>query len=152
MKEIILTITISLLIISISGCSLIPGGTQPSTTPVPFNPPSGYEPQAGDANLTRDQVFLELENSQLLVMESYPIQVTALLKGSLSDPCHQLRAVVTPANSVNRIDLDVYSVYDKNTACITVIQPFSATIPLGSYSGGHYSVYVNGQLLGEFDA
>jgi len=152
MKEIILTIIIGLLIISISGCSLIPGGTQPTPTPVPSNPSSGYEPQPGDANLTRDQVFLELENSQVLVMESYPIQVSVLLNGSLSDPCHQLRVVVTPANSRNRIDLDVYSVYDKNTSCITVIQPFSATIPLGSFSSGKYSVYVNGELLGEFDA
>ena len=95
---------------------------------------------------------MDLENSELLIMESYPIQVSAMLNGSLSDPCHQLRVVVTPANADNQINLEVYSVYDPGVACITVIEPFSTNVPLGFYSDGHYSVYVNGQQLGEFDA
>jgi hypothetical protein len=113
---------------------------------------TAYGPQPGDAKLTRDKVFLELENSNLVVMESYPVQVSANLVGSLSDPCHQLRVVLKPADAKNQINLEVYSLFDPNMACITVIQPFSATIPLGSFSDGHYSVKVNGQLLGEFDA
>jgi hypothetical protein len=113
---------------------------------------TGYDPQPGDASLTRGDVFLDLANSQLLSLETYPIQVRAILRGNLSDPCHQLRVVVTPADAQNKINLDVYSVFDRSTACITVLQPFEASIPLGSFSGGHYSVYVNGQLLGEFDS
>lgn len=121
-------------------------------TGTPVIPPSGYEPQPGDATLKRDKVFLDLENSSLLVMESYPIQVSATLNGSLSDPCHQLRVVVTPANEQNHIEIEVYSVYDPNEICITVIQPFNVNIPLGSFVDGQYNVYVNGELLGEFDA
>ena len=124
----------------------------PTSTPVPPIPPSDYQPQPGDEKLKRDQVFVDLENSDLLIMESYPIQVSAMLNGSLSDPCHQLRVVVTPANTDNQINLEVYSVYDPGVACITVIEPFTTNVPLGFYSDGHYSVYVNGQLLGEFDA
>jgi hypothetical protein len=42
---------------------------------------------------------------------------------------------------------------DASQACITVLKPFSATIALGSYfSGGHFTVFVNGELVGEFDA
>jgi hypothetical protein len=33
-----------------------------------------------------------------------------------------------------------------------VIKPFSIAIPLGTYTGGHFNVRVNGELLGEFDA
>jgi hypothetical protein len=113
---------------------------------------SGYEPLASDVNLDRSEVFLDLPASDLIILESMPIQVIALLAGSLPDPCHQLRVVVTPPNADNRINLEVYSLTNRSGACTTVIQPFSARIPLGSYSAGHFSVYVNGELLGEFDA
>jgi len=150
--DVLLPITMSLLIVSLAGCSLIPPGTQPTPTPIPSIPPSGYEPQPGDARLQRDQVFLELENSRLVVNKSQPAQVSLILNGSLSDPCHQLRVLVTPAKTDKVIDLEVYSVFDPKMACITVIKNFSATIPLGSYAGGHFIVNVNGQLVGEFDA
>jgi hypothetical protein len=113
---------------------------------------TGYEPQAGDTNLTRDPVFLELDSSQLIIMESLPIQVMATLSGSLPDPCHRLRVAVTAADTDNRINLEVYSLVSSTEICTTVLEPFAASIPLGIYSGGHFSVYVNGELLGEFDA
>jgi hypothetical protein len=152
MKVIILPLTMSVLIVSLVGCGLIPPGTQPTPTTVPSIPPSDYEPQPGDAKLQRDQVFVDAENSRVVVNESLPAQVSLILNGSLSDPCHQLRVVVTPANTNKAINLEAYSVFDPSLACITLIKPFSATIPLGSYTGGHYTVYVNGQLVGEFDS
>ena len=154
MKGVKCLLTITLLIVALPGCSLLPPpSTMPTSTSVPKTlPVSGYEPQPDDANLKRDNVILDEENSSLVIMESFPIQVSAILNGNLSDPCHHLRVLVTPANPQSQINLEVYSVFDSSLACITVIEPFSATIPLGSYSGGHYSVYVNGQLLGEFDA
>jgi hypothetical protein len=60
--------------------------------------------------------------------------------------------VVSPANALKEISLEAYSLFIPGKACITVIKPFSVTIPLGTYSGGHYTVYVNGQMVGEFDA
>ena len=153
MKTVILPITKSLLVLSLAGCSLLPIGTQSTPTPTsPAIPPSSYAPQPGDALLKRDQVFLDMENSTMLIMESYPIQVSVLLNGSLSDPCHQLRALFIPADAEKQINIEVYSMVDSSKACITVIQPFTATIPLGSYSNGHFTVFVNGELLGEFDA
>jgi hypothetical protein len=117
----------------------------------PVIPPSGYEPQPGDEKLMRDQVFLELENSDVVVVAYEPSQATVHLRGNLSDPCHLLRVVVTPPDNSNTINLEVYSVVDSSTACITVIEPFEATIPLGSYTSGHYVVVVNEVKLGEFD-
>ncbi len=153
MKTLYLPITKSLLILFVTGCSLLPLGAQSTPTPTtPAIPPSSYAPQPGDALLKRDQVFLDMENSTMLIMESYPIQVSVLLNGSLSDPCHQLRAVVIPADAEKQINIELYSMVDSSKACITVIQPFTATIPLGSYANGHFTVFVNGELLGEFDA
>lgn len=113
---------------------------------------TGFEPQPGDASLTRGPVFLELDSSQLSTMESLPIQVVAILSGNLPDPCQRLRVAVTAAGADNRINLEVYSLTTTTEVCTTVLQPFTATIPLGTYTGGHFSVYINGELLGEFDA
>ncbi len=122
-------------------------------TPVSGNPsipPSGYEPQPGDENLKRDQVFLDLESSRIFIAAGDIIQVKAILNGNLSDPCHQLRVVVTPPDARKTINLEVYSLVDTSTACITVLKPFNASIPLGSYTTGTYTVMVNGEKLGEF--
>ena len=152
MKTVILPITISLLILSITGCSLIPGGTQPTPTPVPSIPPSGYEPQPGDDKLKRDQVSLDLANSQFTLSDTPTDQVQIILQGNLPDPCHSLRVVVSPPDANNVINLDAYSVVDPAVACITVLKPFAAIIPLGSYTDGEYTVMVNGERLGEFSA
>ncbi|HSB66011.1 MAG TPA: hypothetical protein VLD65_05485 [Anaerolineales bacterium] len=151
MKKNILQLVVSFVLLSISGCALIPD-QPPSPTPTQPLPPSGYEPQPGDEKLQRDQVLLDMENSSLVVRESMPPQVSVILNGSLSDPCHQLRITVSQPNSQREINLDVYSLYDPNMMCIMVIKPFSVTIPLGAYTGGHFKVYVNSQLIGEFDA
>lgn len=151
MKDAVLPLAVSLLILSMSGCALIPD-LPPVPTPTPTPPPSGYEPQPGDDKLKRDQVFLDVENSSVVVRESMPPQVSVILNGNLSDPCHQLRVLVSPPNAQREINLDVYSVFDPSLMCITVLKPFSATIALGTFTGGHFTVFVNGQLIGEFDA
>jgi len=127
-------------------------GSSVSGTPV--IPPSGYEPQPGDEKLKRNPVFLDLASSQFIL--NYPhsssiSEVIVVLQGNLPDPCHRLRVVVTPPDAENVINLDVYSVVDPAVACITVLKPFTASIPLGSYSDEQYSVMVNGEKLGEFN-
>jgi hypothetical protein len=114
-------------------------------------PISGYEPQPGDEKLKRDQVSLDLAKSQLAVTVTEVPTAKAVLVGTMPDPCHSLRVVVTPADANNTISLDVYSLVDASTACVTVIEPFTASIPLGSFSTGRYTVLVNGESLGQFD-
>jgi hypothetical protein len=116
----------------------------------PKIPLSGYEPQSNDAKLQRDKVLLDLESSNIFTKPSDPTQVYAMLNGTLSDPCHELRVVVTSATTSKTINLDVYSVVDTSVACIMVIKPFSATILLGNYTSGEYTVRVNGEELGTF--
>jgi hypothetical protein len=113
---------------------------------------TNYKPQTSDGNLNRGEVFLDLEGSEIIVMESAPVQVNVLLRGNLPDPCHELRAVPTTDEAAKRVDIEVYSLASKSGACITVLQPFEATILLGSFTGGTYEVYVNGEKLGEFDS
>ncbi len=124
-----------------------PGSTGTGPTTIP---PSGYEPQPGDESLKRDKVTLDMEGSSIEVTASDPADVKVVLTGTLSDPCHYLRAVVTPAGSGDMIDIEVYSLVNPATACVTRIEPFTAVIPLGTYSSGQFTVNVNGAPLGQF--
>ena len=151
MRKMVLPITVSLLIVSLAGCALIPDRPPPAT-PTPSFPPNDFGPQPADDLLQRDQVFLDLANSQVVLRDSMPVQASLKLVGSLSDPCHQLRIVGTRDDVNKQVNLEVYSLFTPGNACITVIKQFSATLPLGDYSGGHYTVYVNGQIVGEFDS
>ena len=149
MQKLLLPLASSMLIMIISGCAsnpdLPPGGT-------PMPPTTGLEPQPGDDKLKRDKVFLDFESSSLVVEGTTQRNARVVLNGNLSDPCHMLRVVVSPLNSQREISLDVYSVFDPGVRCIMVLRPFNAAIPLGSFSGGHFTVFANGQLLGEFDS
>jgi len=129
------------------------------TTPIMVEPPerkapqpvnSEYLPQREDGNLTLGNVYID--RSELLIMESYPIQVALVLQGSLPTPCNQLRVIAKPADEQNQVQIDVYSVVDPAIACTQVLEPFDANIGLGSFSSGHYTVWVNGEMAGEFDA
>jgi hypothetical protein len=124
--------------------SEFPVGTP--SNPVTENP---YAPQPGDDQLARGSAFIN--SADLLLMESFPIQVTMILRGSLPTPCHNLRAVITPPDANNNINIVTYSVADPNAICAQVLQSFEASISLGSFPPAHYTVSVNGERVGEFD-
>ena len=114
--------------------------------PKPIN--SEHLPQRDDGNLTRGAVFID--HSELSLMESDPIQVRLTLQGSLPTPCNQLRVIASPPDEQNQIQVEVYSVSDPDKACVQVLEPFEANIGLGSFPAGHYSVWVNGEMVGDF--
>lgn len=118
----------------------------PSQEPV-SNP---YAPRTADSTLTRGEVFVQ--EMGLLIRESYPPQISLNLSGDLPTPCHQLRVQVNEPDENNKIDVEAYSVVDPEMICIQVLEPFQASIDLGTFPSGHYSVWVNGELAGEFDS
>jgi hypothetical protein len=58
---------------------------------------------------------------------------------------------IDPPDAENKIFVDVYSVTDPNQVCVQVLKPFEASIDLGTFPSGHYTVWVNGEMAGEFD-
>jgi hypothetical protein len=156
-------------LISLVLCAVLLGacGTLPATsTPAPDLPVSPsdppmdtpaeeplampYAPQPEDTNLSRGEIFIEEKG--LVIRESFPPQIALGISGNLPTPCHQLRAVINEANAENRINVEVYSVVDPNMICTQVLKPFMENIELGTFPNGHYSVYVNDVLAGEFDS
>jgi hypothetical protein len=109
-----------------------------------------FAPKPGDEKLTRTEIIIS--DLDLLIRESYPPQIALSISGELPTPCHELRAEVTPPDPENRIMVSVYSVTDPNLACVQVLKPFQEYIEIGTFTQGRYSVWVNGELAGEFDS
>jgi len=122
-----------------------PEGTMPANQP-PVNP---LAPKPSDENLMRGEVFIQ--ESDLLIRESFPPQISLVFSGDLPTPCHELRAIVNPHDDENKILVDAYSLVDPNLACIQVLEPFEASIDLGTFPSGHYTVWLNDEMVGEFD-
>lgn len=123
-----------------------PEGTMPSTTPeIPR-----FSPQNGDIDFTRSDA--RLEKTELIIRESYPPQISLGMSGNLPTPCHQLRVAINEPDSEKRIMVDVYFVVDPKKSCIQVLKPFQEYVDLGTFPSGHYSVWVNGEQVGEFDS
>ena len=124
--------------------------TTSTSTSTSTDPSLSDSAQTGAQKLLRDKVFLNLDKSYLIVSKDLPVKVEAVVSGWLPDPCHILQ-VATKASIVdNIISIQVYSLYDPTQACISVLQPFSTTVPLGIFGKGEYTVLVNGENLGSF--
>jgi len=129
-----------------------PVGTQPPADqpPAPVAGENPYAPQPGDDRLTRANAFLD--SAQLLIRETYPPQIELALQGALPTPCNRLRVEIKAPDAEKRIYVEVYSLADTKLACAQVLAPFEASVMLGSFPSGHYTVWVNGNQTGEFDA
>ena len=132
----------------------------PTQAPLPNLPvdsddsPNGlppiYAPRPGDDTLLRGNVYLD--STDLLAMESFPVQFSLLVKGNLPTPCHELRAVYYEPDADNKIKLEIYSVAKLDAVCVQMLQPFEQGIYLGSFPSGHYTVWVNEEKVAEFDS
>ncbi|HKZ43880.1 MAG TPA: hypothetical protein VJZ78_02465 [Anaerolineales bacterium] len=112
--------------------------------------PNAYSPQPIDSSKIRGNFMMD--KSTLNIMESYPIQVSLSLSGSLPTPCHELRVDISQPDQQFKIQIEVYTVLDPEMMCAQVIKPIEVTIPMGSFPTGKYSVWINGDQIGEFDS
>jgi hypothetical protein len=111
-------------------------------------PEGRYDPQPGDKELRRGEVFID--GSEVVLLESFPVQVRLRVVGNLPTPCNELRAVVSEPDDQSRIEVELYSVRDPDLICTQVLEPFDASIPIGDFTEGEYTIYVNGEQAGEF--
>ena len=137
----------ALVLIVALGCQALQPGSSETQAPALQAPETQASPTS-DANLTRGEVFTT--SQELLVKESYPLQVSLHLTGSLPTPCHQLKVDVSEPDADNIIVVDAYSLVDPNEMCIQVLKAFDETIPLSSYGDGTYTVVLNGAEVGSF--
>jgi hypothetical protein len=109
--------------------------------------PSSWQPASGDDKLIRGEAFIN--QSQILVLESFPPQFELLVEGALPTPCHELRVEISDPDEQNRIYVEVYSLSKPGEICVQVLESFDENVPLKGFPSGEYSVWVNGEEIGE---
>ncbi len=119
-----------LLVLSLAACA--PGQATPTG-----------DPQGG---------AVYINGTDLLVAESYPVQIFLHIMGDLPTPCHELRSQVATPDEQKRIFVTAWSESDPAAMCIQVLEPFDVNIPIGMQgeSDGTYRVWLNAELVGEF--
>lgn len=138
MRKTVLLLILALAVLA-AGCFEIrwvslpggPGGGDPTTTTAPTAP-----------GAVRGPVYID--SVDVLLLESYPVQVRALIRGTLPTPCHRLAWDLSGPDAQGRITLDIYSTADADVICIQMLEPFEQSIDIGSYTGGSFVLVVNG--------
>jgi len=108
--------------------------------------PGGEDAEEG---MTRGPVYVD--EAELVILESFPVQVEIAIRGALPTPCASLEWSVEEPNEQDRILVETFSLQDPDIACIQVLEQIEERLSIGSYSEGSYSVWLNGELVGEFD-
>ncbi|MDL1944611.1 hypothetical protein FBQ99_19960 [Chloroflexi bacterium CFX2] len=79
-----------------------------------------------------------------------PPRVAMSILGSMPSVCNELRVNVSLPDEDYRIFVEVYSLINPDVQCDNVFQQFEASILLGTYSSGRYTIWVNEGLVGDF--
>ena len=116
-----------------------PVGSSPSSTPAPT---------LGGA-MRQGPIYVD--EVELVMMESFPVQVRLILRGSLPNPCSSLAWEVEEPDPQGRIAVQAYSLQEADLACIQVLEPMEESIPLGAFTQGSFSVWLNGERVSEFE-
>jgi len=90
--------------------------------------------------------MVPVESIEILILESFPVQVHVLVKGSLPDGCTEVDQINQRSDLENdTFWVEITTVRPTNVECTTEVVPFEETIPLDVYglSAGVYTVDVN---------
>lgn len=85
-----------------------------------------------------------VEEIEIMILESFPVQVHVIARGNLPDPCTEISEVLQEREG------DTFFItiktYRPPGLCIQVLAPFEVKIPLNVYGlpAGTYTVDVNG--------
>jgi hypothetical protein len=135
----------------LTGCIPVPTLEPTATTVVPYritpedNP---YAPQTSDIGMTLAGVTI----TSISLSERFdlsPSRVAVRILGSMPSVCNELRIEVSLPDEQARIFIEVYSLVNPEVTCDNVFQQFEATVLLGTYSNGRYTVWINEGLIGD---
>jgi hypothetical protein len=136
----------------LSACLSAPTA-EPTPTPIPprqITPADNpFTPNDDDLSLQRAGVTL----TSVSLSERFdltPRRVAIHFLGSMPSVCNELRVNINPPDEDSRVFIEAYSLMDPSVTCERVFQQFEATVLLGTYTDGRYTVWVNGELVGDF--
>ena len=141
-----------LVFILLSACIPAPTAEPTPTTVPPYRitpEENRYAPKTGDLGMTIGGVTLtSISLSERFDLD--PTRVVIRFQGSMPSVCNELRIEVSLPDEQARIFIDVYSLINPDIECDNVFQQFEASVLLGTYSSGRYTLWVNEGLVGDF--
>ena len=131
----------ALLTLSLAACTS--GGAQPPASggnPIPITTPTTpanpTSPSGGGQGAT-----VYVDSIEILTLESFPVQMSANVKGNLPDPCTTITSAASQRDG-NTFNIDIATTRDEGRACIQVLSPFEQSVALDvvGLKAGTYTV------------
>jgi hypothetical protein len=98
----------------------------------------------------KGEVWVDFDSTQIIVKESFPMQVEIIVSGDLPTPCHELKWEVADPDENKAIHVTIYSEINISVTCAQLLEPFEQVIPLGDFEDTGYSIWVNDYQVGEY--
>lgn len=114
----------------------------------PVDSGGGPSPTTGPTVIPADASPFFVESTDILLLESFPVQVVLRVNGNLPTPCHQ--AVWDVEDDGEAIHVTVATVAADEQICAQVLVPTELSIPLGTFESGARTVTLNGEEVGDF--
>ena len=144
MNRILITI---LAVFTLAACAQIDNGSgdQPVSsedTPVPSPQIDLDKYEIGERAI--------VETAEVLILESFPLQVNIKISGNLSDGCTSVYQLVTE-NKRDSFQIKIMTLREKNAMCAQALVPFEVYAPLdvNGLPAGTYQVIID-DLITEF--
>ena len=99
---------------------------------------------------TRGVAYVDFDSTEIIVRESYPMQVELIVEGELPTPCHELRWEIADPDENKAIHVMIYSEIDSSLQCGQFLESFEEGIPLGDFTEYGYSIWINDYEVGGF--
>ena len=93
----------------------------------------------------------KVENIQILILESFPVQIQVIAEGYLPDGCTEIDEIKTEREG-NTFNISISTIRPKDAICTQALESFTEAIPLDvkGLKAGNYTVNVNG-VTGSFE-
>ena len=93
---------------------------------------------------------LTIDRSEMLLLESYPVQVRLLIHGTRSR-CDQLHSDVRLDEAERRIEVRLWAEPGPALTCLPGEKAFDESIALGSFERADLEVFLNGESIGRIE-
>ncbi len=87
-----------------------------------------------------------VESIEMVIAESFPVQVFAILRGHLGDGCTEITGITSRGPVDNRFDIDIATQRPPDAMCTQALVPFEHNVPIEAHGlpAGDYNVVAGG--------
>lgn len=135
--------------LSLSACTQGAGQSQQVPTQIPTvvaTPTTAEPPQEPTPDMPSTKVGrANVESIEIVMRESFPVQISANIKGTVSDACTKAEPV-TQQRDGNTFQISIGATREVGAMCAQVITPFETSVAIDAVGlkAGTYTVEANG--------